>query len=94
MSNDAQLQHNKAVLDDMKSAWEIDIKKVQKSGKLKLVGPQFKHSIDYLPADIEETMSFVQDLAHEMEICNLETAGKSVAQMREEIKITFWQKNK
>ena len=94
ISNDAQLQHNKAVLDDMKSAWEIDIEKVQKSAKLKLVGTQFKHSIDYLPADIEETMAFVQDLAHEMEIRNLETAGESVAQiMKEEIENNLLAKN-
>ena len=53
---------------------------------MKLVGSHFKNSIDYEPSNINESMQFVQDLAHKMQIQNLVTAGKGVAQMIEEVK--------
>ena len=86
MSNEQQLRKYEEALEDLKSEWTSDIEEVKKHGKLKLVGLQFKHSIDYEPSNIEESMTFVQVLANEMRIRNLATAGKSVAQMREEVK--------
>ena len=49
---------------------------VDKSGKLKLNGAQFKNSIDYVPVDITESASYVQDIVHEMNIRNLSTSDK------------------
>ena len=59
---------------------------VKRSGKLKIVGSQFKNSINYELSNINESMQFVQDVAHKIQIWNLVIAGKGVAQMREEVK--------
>ena len=62
------------------------MKKVRKFGKLKLIDSQFKNSIDYIPANMKESMEFIASLMHEMSIRDKSPAGKSVPQMRDEIK--------
>lgn len=62
------------------------MEEVDKSGKLKLTGSQFNSSICYVPVDITESASYVQDIVHEMNIRNLSTSDKTVAQMREVIR--------
>ena len=62
------------------------MEKVRKQGKLKLSNSQYTHSIDYLPANMEESMEFIGLLMNEMAIQDRSLAGKSVPQMREEIK--------
>lgn len=83
MSNLEQLQKCKEALDDLKATCLSDLEKVKRSGKLKLKGSQFKDSIDYVPAHIEEIVAYLEVLGKEMEIRDLPTADKSASQMRE-----------
>ena len=62
------------------------MEKVRKYSKLKLSDSQYENSIDYLPANMEEIMEFIGLLMDEMIIRDRSPAGKSVPQMREEIK--------
>ena len=62
------------------------MEKVRKDDKLKLIDSQFKNYIDYIPANMEEIMDFIASLMHEMSIWEKSPAGKSVPQMRDEIK--------
>ena len=62
---------------------------VKKEGNLKLIGAQFCTFIDYIPQDISKIVAFVQDLVKDLQICNKETAGKWVQQIREEMKVNL-----
>ena len=62
------------------------MEKIEAEGKLKLSGAQSKDSIDYVPVNIDESIEFLRILRKEMELQNLATAGKTVSQIREEIR--------
>ena len=62
------------------------MEEIEKKGKLRLNRPPFKNSIDYIPADVNKSIEYIQLLVKETELRNLQTAGKAVAQMREEIR--------
>ena len=89
MSDTEHLQEYEKALDHLKSTWNTDMELVRKDSKLKLVGAQFRHSIDYVPQDLQESMSFLQSLVTELQLWGKSTANKSLNQMREEVKLNL-----
>ena len=59
---------------------------IEKNGKVKLTGSQYKHSIDYSPTTMEESMNYMQQVVAEIELREKSTANKTLGQMRNEIK--------
>ena len=86
MSSKEQKKRFETALEELKTRWQVDMEKIQKDGKLKLIGSQYKHSLDYTPATMEESMMFMSDVVHKMNLRGLTTANKTINQMRHEIK--------
>ena len=66
--------------------WNQDMDNFRRHGKLKLSDSQYKNSIGYLPANMDKSMEFIGLLMNKMTIRDRSPAGKTVPQMREEIK--------
>ena len=94
MSSKEQKKRFDTALEELKTQWQVDMEKIQKDGKLKLVGSPYKHSIDYTPATMEESMMLMSDVVHEMNLRGLPTTNKTINQMRHEIKESLEEENK
>ena len=73
-------------LRHLQAQWNQDMNKVRRHGKLKLSDSHYKNSIDYLPANMDKSMEFIGLLMNKMTIRDRSPAGKTVPQMRKEIK--------
>ena len=62
------------------------MERVRKDGKLRLRAIQYKDSIDCIPANMDESVQMIGILMKKMRIQNCSPAGKSVPQIRQEIK--------
>ena len=73
-------------MEDLKNRWQFDTRRVDSKGKLKFIGSQYKNSIDYVPTTMEESLQFMANFMHELNIRDFTTAEKSLAVMRHEVK--------
>ena len=53
------------------------MERIKKKGRLKLIGSQYKKSIDYSPVTMEESIEFLGDVVHEMNIRQGLSANKT-----------------
>ena len=81
-----QLKNLNDALEEMKTTWESNMDKIRSEGKLKLIGSQFKNSVDYVLSDITESIEFSQAVVHELQIRGLDTARKTANSMRNEVR--------
>ena len=81
-----QQKEYELALDELKKSWAQDMDKIDKKGVLSLMDSQYKKSIDYLPLTMDKSIEYMQRLVSEMNIRQRPTSGKTIHQMRAEVK--------
>ena len=62
------------------------MERIKKEGRLKLIDSQYKKSIDYSLVTMEESIAFLGDVVHDMNIRQKVSANKILNQMCNEIR--------
>ena len=66
MCSESVVQKYQKVLEELQTTHANDVENIEKSGKLKLIGSQYKKSIDYSPTTMKESMEFMQQVVAEI----------------------------